>query len=1460
MPTQTFSDFVASPDHATAPVPSFASFAGGQTEQPAITARPQLPSESIANPDQAVAGAEQFARTAVQGPTISALPAPSLLDRAKGVVMGDVRTGDTALGRATGRGTETVNSPTYKQPAPLVRFESAVPEKGIARGVAEAATGLADPANLELIAGTAGLGEAAPVLSKLLAAGFSAQMLHGVYQQIPEFRDAVHSGDWAKARQVAARMATGSGLAALGLKHASNDIVAGARARVADKTEAPIANSTGQVPGQSFTDFAKENENAKSSQPESSGSKQTVTVPSAQRGGGTVESPQVATGSSGPQQTPGSQGQPVSRVANGANNGPNLRGGGASPGTGLQTTVPPHVREGNGPGAPVSGLHGARETGSESGDNQPEPAAGGEGENRRRVTGSADIPLNGEGKQQAADLAARVGKADRTFHAPNLRSQETAHTVDAGAKPADWLEPWRLGAHEGKPLDSERDAINDRVVNNPDSQPGVSPHSGEQGESFNEVRRRLISGAQDQAEAMPHGSSVLNVTSGRALQIIDAWAKTGNPADNKVSIPAMTADSEFSKPGQLFRLDPGGLNPVDKIDGPGQYFAQHGATEWNASAKPGGQGDINVPNVARETPASQNVPGETLASGFGALQPLYERAVESLKESASEMRALKAKRDVALEALKAAEFTPEEKQLGKRVREFMTGERDMWGVRVNQAIERLRKIVPDTLDQEALSLMRDFKSRPGELQQFALGTHPDLAKMPPDEYKEAMANLDKIRPVIARALNPTPQMRVADGVLTQIADMSLKEGQKVGFLESSISPEEYVSHLLHPKGEGETPVPFTERGRAMAGKIGRNFSFGKERTIPTLVHAVSYGLKPRTLNAFDAFTIHADKFATARATNKLIGELKNQKVGKWGAKAGEGNIPEGWVEIAPHAHPFQNLRAFTDEQGEAHLARQTLFVPKYIEEALRPITDPDYTSKIPGFTKARMFQGYTKAIELGLSLFHAKAENIMALANMGPTGWAKAQLVDRASPQFLEGERRMVLLGGTSPIEGRVYEAYKSLQPGSIPTWTDIWRKAPAIKQADQLAQGLTDFIFNNQMRRFKVMNFVLQEARWIGRHPNATPEVYTTAMHSITNELNAVYGGLHWENLGVNRQAVNILRAIMLAPDWTFSNIFNVKAMGEGGIRGTEGARMARLFWMRAIVGGLAATQGMSLLMSGKPSKRSTMVYLGTDKEGKEIYQNIFFSGAPGDAVNLVNNVKDYGALLGVARSVAGKEAPIPRTVSQLFMNRNYLGQKIARPDAGTLENTVRGVVAAAKSLAPIPFTVNNLYDMLNPPPGSDAFNAKEMALTLLFGQPPHHNFPQETKAEKLAHDILGTHVPDEERTDEQMKRASLRRQMSASLRAGKGIPADVTTAMSKGELSKNDRVEAVRAARRPPLVNAFMPLSIEDALRVYKIATPEEKAELRPFLLKKRTQAFKTSPPADRARIAAEIRAALQ
>lgn len=754
-----------------------------------------------------------------------------------------------------------------------------------------------------------------------------------------------------------------------------------------------------------------------------------------------------------------------------------------------------------------------------------------------------------------------------------------------------------------------------------------------------------------------------------------------------------------------------------------------------AVAKPS---EPETPPAAEYKPEREPAPPQYLGMGFGALEPY-------LRESIEDMRALKAQRDAAIEELERSKIVPGEKHWGDRVRQFFTSERDLWGARANQGIAKVRRLTYSSrnrrtgvdLKAEAIAIAREFKGNREELQSILGGYHRDLASIEdPEVEKRVTDRLKALRPAIERALAPPdPMMNAVDRFYTEMARTTAEEGKRTGVLHSEWNPETYVPHALNPKGEGQYPGLRKAVGSILGGKIGKHFGFAQERSYPTLLHAIMNDVVPKTMNIHDAFTIQQDHFARARATRLLEDQLRTASIGTYTVK---GSAPEGWTPLAPEANEFRQLVPYAsdkiDEAGQPVLetAEKRLFVPRFIADALKPITAPDFTVEIKGKDLIRSTQAATKAAQLGLSFFHATTENYMALANMGVKGYVKALMADRDSPGFLLSERELIRDGGTTSIQGNTVEAYKAVKPGSIPSYQDIWRKAPVVRQMDEAANAISDFTFNNLQRRFKVTDYALHKAAWIAKHPDALRGEIRDAGRDIAKEVNAVYGGLHWENIGLNKATVEVSRALMLAPDWTISNIFNVKyALGKG-----EAGRLARMFWIRTLVGGMVATQAASLMFSGHFSRRPTMVYMGRDEDGREIFQNMFFKGAPGDATNLVTNVYDYG-LQGIARTLAGKGSPTVRTALQLASNRDYLGHEIAPKGMNPLASTARTVYSAAKSLAPIPLSLTNQIDMLFGPE-AHKYTWPESLTTMFSGNPPTRAEPDGEREDREQNSAL--------------------------------------------------------------------------------------------------------------------------
>ena len=613
------------------------------------------------------------------------------------------------------------------------------------------------------------------------------------------------------------------------------------------------------------------------------------------------------------------------------------------------------------------------------------------------------------------------------------------------------------------------------------------------------------------------------------------------------------------------------------------------------------------------------------------------------------------------------------------IRTLFVGPRNLLRAEGEQVVSRMRKLIPEFRDQEALSFLRDYRDDPQQLR-------AEIEEIRNGDNEKLKAYI----PSMERALNPSPEMLKADQQLTQYFGKALDLGRQLGILESSIDPARYSPRLF---------MKVMEDAENQEG-------VGRPKFTPKTPHAIQRqylrvldplkegNFEARTFNALDETSVYADRFSTAAATKLFTTELKNSELGKWGNGK---TVPEGWTELAPGQRGFHQTISVKDpETGEMNTFSRGLYVPKQISDAMKPMLQ---SGGVPeAMAKVLHAQQYIKTMELGLSVFHMKALSITAMNNMSFSEFARALNSDNSSPEFEAAEREGAVWGLETTKTGTPYEAYRGLKPSSLPTGLDKLANTPVIKEVDAFAKALTRDTFDVVQRKFKVMDFSQKQSAWIANHPEATETEYGKAMRGITKEVNAAYGGLNWDVLGVSKGMRDMSRLFILAPDWTFSNVLNAKyALSPGeGIAGSS----ARSFWVKSFATGISLTAAMSIMVGGKYDvTHPTQVYMGKDKDGKDMYADWFFAGAPKDLATLTNHVIKDGALTGLVNFLSYKFGPIAGTAAGLMKNKSFTGGAITKPNEGFAEKTAREAGYVATQAAPAPFSVKNVAEMLMSP-----------------------------------------------------------------------------------------------------------------------------------------------------------------
>lgn len=723
-----------------------------------------------------------------------------------------------------------------------------------------------------------------------------------------------------------------------------------------------------------------------------------------------------------------------------------------------------------------------------------------------------------------------------------------------------------------------------------------------------------------------------------------------------------------------------------------------------------------------------------------------------------------------------------------------------------------------------------------------------------------------------------PRNQLLADTLRRMLDAKRDEVQRLGTGALTNFVENYFPHIWDRPGQAARIFG----RRPLEGNKG----FLKRRSIPTFEEGVKAGLAPVTDNPVDLALLklhEMDRYVFAR---KILAEYKARGLAQF-VRFGE-QPPSGYARIDD---PISRSLQYSEPEG-GFILRGEYWAPEPAARTINRYLSPSLPETLgrAGFKKLaagyELVRGVGNTLnqaQLGLSGFHGVFTAVDSMTS------DTALAIERAiSGHPLKAAMPLLrAVTFTSPIDtylkgSTVLAEYE--RPGSqgaeVGAITDALVKAGGRTQMDAFykSDAVRNFwkaferrspsvawrwlpaafeyasrpLMEHVVPRMKLgvfHNLAQLELERLG--PKADDLQLREALGRSWDSVDNRMGQLVYDNLFWNRAAKDLGMVSVRSLGW---NIGTVRELGGGAL---DVARQP----LRAVLGEKVqlthrAAYGIALPITAGWIG-GVIMYLATGQTPQEL-KDYFFprtgrvlpNGEP-ERFNIPSYVKDVlETAKDPVRTVAGKLHPLVHATVDFLENKDFEGREIRNPEDPLLRQFAEVLGFAGRQLLPI--STRNAVRQ------SEAGASHGRQALSFLGLNPAPREITRTKAETLALE-LGQRGPETPLTAEQYDRRQQSRQLLQQLRNGSIAPRDVFSAVKAGKITQRDARRILENKNRPPLVSMFQRLTLEDALKVWNVATPTEKLQLRQALLAK-LPSIENQLPAKRRQLLGQVRAVLK
>ncbi len=350
---------------------------------------------------------------------------------------------------------------------------------------------------------------------------------------------------------------------------------------------------------------------------------------------------------------------------------------------------------------------------------------------------------------------------------------------------------------------------------------------------------------------------------------------------------------------------------------------------------------------------------------------------------------------------------------------------------------------------------------------------------------------------------------------------------------------------------------------------------------------------------------------------------------------------------------------------------------------------------------------------------------------------------------------------------------------------------------------------------------------------PDATHDDVRRVLGQAWDSVDNRMGQVVYDNLFWNKAVKDISMASVRSLGW---NLGTFRELGGGAIDFAKAGAQALQFKKPEFTHRMAYTLAMPALTG---LIGGVLHYAMTGKRPDELKDYFFPKTGETDAnghdvrLSLPSYMKDVYAYAHDPKStLAHKLHPAIATTIEMLQNKDFYGTKIVNEDDPLMKRIMDRVKYVGGQF--IPFGVQG-YQKLDE---EGAPLSKKVLPFIGITQAP--GSVSMTKAEQVAQDLMRERMPVGSRTQAEADRTKAKTDLVREMKAGKPGAADRARAMVQaGTLDREDLKSMLKRSKESPLVAHIEHLDADDALRVWAVASEQERKDIRQQMIMKITRA---------------------